>query len=293
MSCGGSRFIAAGVDLCELCQSRMFIPSWWALVHLSAFDYVYILLWNSIWTIAPVIGIGLFDRFLGMCSFSWHSSVWLLSLFSDSHVLMQVPEIYHYGREGTWFGMRLFFIYMFDGLVQVSLSSRQNENAHWLLNFVVCYDIFLHLLYVYISHLKGRWFWYRTNRVLNREWIFPCIFWCSLSNMVIDDGYLSRYGCQYVCWFQYHRLVRLDLLCCLRRNCHYLGFHCMWLCGVVSSFCLIKVIGNRQQLIDVHDVWEQSVALPFSLFLALPASHIHTCHGATLFIQGMAIHLPA
>lgn len=33
---------------------------------------------------------------------------------------MQVPELYHYGRKHSWFGMRLFFIYMFDGLVQVS-----------------------------------------------------------------------------------------------------------------------------------------------------------------------------
>lgn len=33
---------------------------------------------------------------------------------------MQVPELYHYGRKHTWFGMRLFFVYMFDGLVQVS-----------------------------------------------------------------------------------------------------------------------------------------------------------------------------
>ena len=31
----------------------------------SVTDYNYILFWNSLWTIAPVIGIGLFDRFLG------------------------------------------------------------------------------------------------------------------------------------------------------------------------------------------------------------------------------------
>ncbi|KXN91396.1 Putative phospholipid-transporting ATPase C24B11.12c [Leucoagaricus sp. SymC.cos] len=78
---------------------------WWFQIYCGwsgtfVFDYIYILFWNSIWTIAPVIGIGLFDRFL------------------DSHVLMQVPELYHYGRKGTWFGTRLFFIYMFDGLVQ-------------------------------------------------------------------------------------------------------------------------------------------------------------------------------
>lgn len=32
---------------------------------LSVFDYTYLLFWNSFWTIAPVIGIGLFDRVVG------------------------------------------------------------------------------------------------------------------------------------------------------------------------------------------------------------------------------------
>ncbi|EKM82413.1 hypothetical protein AGABI1DRAFT_117898 [Agaricus bisporus var. burnettii JB137-S8] len=78
---------------------------WWFQIYCGwsgafVFEYIYILFWNSIWTIAPVIGIGLFDRFLG------------------SEQLMQVPELYHYGRKHSWFGMRLFFIYMFDGLVQ-------------------------------------------------------------------------------------------------------------------------------------------------------------------------------
>lgn len=31
----------------------------------SVFDYTYILFWNSLWTILPVIGIGLFDRIMG------------------------------------------------------------------------------------------------------------------------------------------------------------------------------------------------------------------------------------
>jgi hypothetical protein len=35
------------------------------LLSRSVFDYNYILFWNSLWTIAPVIAIGLFDRFLG------------------------------------------------------------------------------------------------------------------------------------------------------------------------------------------------------------------------------------
>lgn len=39
----------------------------------------------------------------------------------DSHVLMQVPELYRYGREGSWFGIKSFFVYMFNGLYQVSI----------------------------------------------------------------------------------------------------------------------------------------------------------------------------
>lgn len=31
----------------------------------SVFEYTYLLFWNSFWTIAPVIGIGLFDRIVG------------------------------------------------------------------------------------------------------------------------------------------------------------------------------------------------------------------------------------
>lgn len=38
---------------------------------------------------------------------------------SDSHTLMAVPELYRYGREGTWFGIRIFMIYVLDGIVQV------------------------------------------------------------------------------------------------------------------------------------------------------------------------------
>ncbi|KAG6902242.1 hypothetical protein C0995_002614 [Termitomyces sp. Mi166 len=78
---------------------------WWFQIYDGwsgnfVFDYIYILFWNSIWTIAPVIGIGVFDRIL------------------DYHVLMAVPELYHFGRRGTWFGMKSFFIYLLDGLYQ-------------------------------------------------------------------------------------------------------------------------------------------------------------------------------
>ncbi|KIM48588.1 hypothetical protein M413DRAFT_437796 [Hebeloma cylindrosporum] len=66
-------------------------------------DYIFILFWNSLWTIAPVIGVGLFDRFL------------------DSRVLMDFPQLYRYGREGTWFGTKPFLVYMLDGVIQSAI----------------------------------------------------------------------------------------------------------------------------------------------------------------------------
>ncbi|TFK36361.1 hypothetical protein BDQ12DRAFT_686784 [Crucibulum laeve] len=81
---------------------------WWFQIYDGwssnyVFEYTYLLFWNSFWTIAPVIGIGLFDR------------------FADAHVLMELPELYRYGREGSWFGMWWFVVYMFDGVLQSAI----------------------------------------------------------------------------------------------------------------------------------------------------------------------------
>ncbi|KAH7889506.1 hypothetical protein F5I97DRAFT_1844721 [Phlebopus sp. FC_14] len=78
---------------------------WWFQIYCGwssayAFEYTYLLFWNSFWTLAPVLGIGLFDRIV------------------DADVLMAFPELYRYGRERTWFTMKSFLIYMFDGIVQ-------------------------------------------------------------------------------------------------------------------------------------------------------------------------------
>ncbi|CAK5275664.1 unnamed protein product [Mycena citricolor] len=64
------------------------------------FAYVYILFWNSLFTVLPVIAIGVFDR------------------FADSDILMAVPELYHFGRERHWFNLKSFAVYMLDGLYQ-------------------------------------------------------------------------------------------------------------------------------------------------------------------------------
>ncbi|KAI0766330.1 phospholipid-translocating P-type ATPase [Trametes elegans] len=81
---------------------------WWFQIYCAwssqyVFDYTYILFWNTFWTIAPVIGIGLFDRIV------------------DDHVLMALPELYAHSRRHEYFGTKLFIIYMLDGIVQSAL----------------------------------------------------------------------------------------------------------------------------------------------------------------------------
>lgn len=53
-----------GVPTSEFIQSFLNVI-YTKLLFRSVFDYNYILFWNSLWTVAPVIGLGLFDRFLG------------------------------------------------------------------------------------------------------------------------------------------------------------------------------------------------------------------------------------
>lgn len=66
----------------------------------QAIDYVYILLWNAVWTVLAVICIGIFDRNI------------------NDKVLMQVPELYHQSRKRAYFGLGPFIIYFIDGIYQ-------------------------------------------------------------------------------------------------------------------------------------------------------------------------------
>jgi hypothetical protein len=54
-------------------SSYFFLASFeniWLMIYMpSVFEYTYILFWNSFWTIAPVIGIGVFDRVAGRLHF--------------------------------------------------------------------------------------------------------------------------------------------------------------------------------------------------------------------------------
>lgn len=111
----------AGVQTSE----SFFLPlsSTWALKHrASVYDYIYVLFWNSIFTVAPVVGLGVFDRILGTLSLTplRHHAPGTNSRI-DYDMLMAVPELYRYGRQGAWFSLRSFFVYMMDALLQVSL----------------------------------------------------------------------------------------------------------------------------------------------------------------------------
>ncbi|KAH8827405.1 phospholipid-translocating P-type ATPase [Flagelloscypha sp. PMI_526] len=81
---------------------------WWFQIFSGwsgnyVFSYYYLLLWNSVWTLLPVVGIGLFDR------------------IADARDLMDYPELYRYGRTGSWFNYKLFWIYMLDGIYQSTI----------------------------------------------------------------------------------------------------------------------------------------------------------------------------
>ncbi|EEB95775.1 hypothetical protein MPER_05203, partial [Moniliophthora perniciosa FA553] len=69
----------------------------------SGFDYLYILFWNGVWTLALPYAIGVGDRIL------------------DDRVLMELPELYRYGRERTYFSFGAFCSYMLDGVYQSAI----------------------------------------------------------------------------------------------------------------------------------------------------------------------------
>ncbi|KAG6908584.1 hypothetical protein DXG01_004071 [Tephrocybe rancida] len=150
---------------------------WWFQIYCGwssnyVFEYTYLLFWNSFWTIAPVIGIGLFDRIV------------------DAHVLMDLPELYRYGREGRWFGLKWFTIYMFDGVVQTMVFSavivanlfnglNTNVWTGWVF-FAVFIGIFLITIYtaVYAAISPG---WFVTPMFGYNHYLWPsAYFWLCL-----------------------------------------------------------------------------------------------------------------
>ncbi|KAI3600431.1 phospholipid-translocating atpase [Moniliophthora roreri] len=78
--------------------------SWWYQIYCGwsatfGFDYLYILFWNA-WTATLPNALGLVDYVL------------------DEQLLMDLPELYRYSRERTYFSFRAFCIDMLDGVYQ-------------------------------------------------------------------------------------------------------------------------------------------------------------------------------
>lgn len=64
---------------------------------------------------------------------------------------MALPQLYRYGREGKWFGVKLFTVFMMEGVVQVGLdlSSLSDERVtRCILQSAI---IFFILAYAYFS----------------------------------------------------------------------------------------------------------------------------------------------
>lgn len=85
-----------------------------------AFEYSYLIFWNVFWSLAPVIAIGLFDRLAGKYP---PFNINLTRVTNeprrlDDDILMEIPELYRYGREGYWFSNKIFTVYMLDAVYQ-------------------------------------------------------------------------------------------------------------------------------------------------------------------------------
>jgi hypothetical protein len=64
--------------------------------------------------------------------------------YTDDDVLMAFPGLYRYGRERTWFSMRLFLIYMLDGVIVVCfLGLYQPPDIHAICSIILYHGEFL------------------------------------------------------------------------------------------------------------------------------------------------------
>jgi len=123
----------------------------------SVFDYTYLLFWNSFWTIAPVIGIGLFDRLAGMRQRVCRFRTWLTQII-ESEILMAFPQLYRFGREGHWFGMKLFSVYMLDGIYQVKhFSACPSMKLCSQRYSPVCHHILYRVIYILLPDFSTGW----------------------------------------------------------------------------------------------------------------------------------------
>ena len=108
----------------------------------------------------------LLEFFLDACACDWYRVVWqnrryvvqvlswtrtVMILCLDADVLMELPELYRYGREGKWFGLKWFTVYMFDGVMQVCSSPYRFRWNLILFLFLQSAVIYFLIVYTYTT----------------------------------------------------------------------------------------------------------------------------------------------
>ena len=107
--------------------------------------------------------------------YRWYVIIALLSLgrhlllSPDDDVLMALPELYRYGREGHWFNMKLFIAYMLDGIMQVSSGVHPLLTLPRLITFTVCVDLLPHPIHLQGAHFPNGWLRRLPIRVFHRH----------------------------------------------------------------------------------------------------------------------------
>ena len=186
---GGFRYLMHGAQTSAFFSQLYVCHLRW--VAESVLEYTYLLFWNSFWTIAPVIGMGLFDRIIGKIFIALSlSCFWCFSLIDDD-VLMKIPELYRFGREGKLFGIRLFVIYMVDGIYQVS-ECYKSSNAQVLMQNgqPVGRCLLFNCVHLHDDNNSSRWFCSSAVRICygkllvflrsSCRWLFRIRQWLSL-----------------------------------------------------------------------------------------------------------------
>ncbi|TRM59263.1 hypothetical protein BD626DRAFT_508757 [Schizophyllum amplum] len=195
---------------------------WWFQIYSAwsgyyVFDYEYVLFYNSIWTVLSCPAIGLFDR------------------IADDRDLMELPELYKYGRLGTWFSYKNFFIYMLDGIYQsvivfffvlysyVSTSAREDGYTIGLYEMSTTMIMAIVLIVnFYIGFSATAWTWWLLFGIFVGTvivWAFTAIY----SSLAPQNTVTNLYGNYY---FLFHSAIFwfcLPLTFCLSFAPRYLS----------------------------------------------------------------------
>ena len=140
----------------------------------------------------------------------------------DDDVLMALPELYRYGREGHWYSNKLFLVYMFDGIVQVSFLRDSPWVPANLVQSAILYFVILYAYRLTTARSDGydvALYEFSTVRDL------VCCFVIRALISLTDNGYSHRRSCQFIQWTLHQCLDGVGIF--RRRNWRYtrLGIH--------------------------------------------------------------------